>query len=151
MNNSTSFLKYFITEEIYLVPQKHKEAEAPATDALKVDETPEVEKAVFKDKRTYPLTTVAKDLNDSDIKLLKAILSAVNIDYNEMQLLQSEAEELKSNRILIFGNFYNDLPEYQLTTKETATFLKAENLSVISANVEKKKKLWTALQQMFNV
>ncbi|MGK7392766.1 MAG: DNA polymerase III subunit psi [Candidatus Cyclobacteriaceae bacterium M2_1C_046] len=153
------FLKYFITEEIYLVPdnrqskQESEKTEAPEANIAESDEAAITEEPAKKEAEVdYPLTVVSAPLNEDEEKLLGAILKAVDVKFSDIAVLNKENDQLQSKKVLVFGHaYYNQLPLYKAIVQDDKEFLKADELSTINKDVEKKRKLWGCLKGMFSV
>lgn len=152
------FLKYFITEDIYLLPdnrvtkQEEQKTSIPA-EAVKAGGTEKNEEPVKEvTDKSYPLTVISAQLNEEEEKLLSAILKAVNVNLSDIALLEKENDRIQSKKVLIFGNtYFEQLPLYKVSSHDEKRFLKSDDLAAVSSDVEKKRKLWTSLQEMFSV
>lgn len=154
------FLKYFITEDIYLVPDNRpasKEDEkittSPEANKIESDEAAITAEPAKKEAEIiYPLTVITVPLDEEEKKLLNAILKAVSVKISDISILNKETDQLQSNKVLVFGNIYYDrLPLYKAIVQDNKEFLKADELSAINSDVEKKRKLWGSLKEMFAV
>lgn len=104
-------------------------------------------------------------LPDDDLKLLVGILTACKIsladvalvNYNKNKKLDYDKllQDFTPEFILLFGigpaslNFPLHFPNFQLQQYNHQTYLSAPTLSVLAAQVDQKKQLWTCLQKYF--
>lgn len=136
------FLKYFITEDIYVIPGKEKET-------VQSEGTHSQEKHT---KRSYPLTVLSSKLEKNEWDLLEKILSSVNINIDEIQLPEGEQKDILGKKVLVFdSNTYPDLALYQPTTVDHIPVLKSDPLKALGQDVEKKKKLWVCMKPFFDL
>ena len=147
------FLKYFITEDIYLVPDNRETKNNLEASGDKMEKAFPAEEASKKEsKEAFPLAVVSKDLAPKEEELLKAILSAVKLNLKAIKLLKDIAEDPCSDKVIVFNSeLIPELTPYTITNMQGKLYLSADDLSTISNNVDKKKKLWVALQQMFSL
>lgn len=104
------------------------------------------------------------DLPTTEKELLLKILSAVKLSLNDIALINTSHNsseqhyelfsQFKTNKLVAFGTDKHPLiseenEQYQIIVKDGVTILKSHNLKEISADVEKKKSLWTELKKMF--
>lgn len=145
------YLKYFITEEIYILPPKEDNKPENPSPGLNKDAAPQPPE-VESDTRKYPATIISPELNEDEKKLLIAILGAVKLDPNDVQHINN-CNVNSADRVLVFGNFpeKQHLPKYQILMEDGKKLLIADELKIIKRDISKKQMLWTALQQMFSI
>lgn len=88
--------------------------------------------------------------------LLQKILTSVKIDMSAVQILVQPSVELKSlqifspKRVLVFGSATReDIPLYSSTAAQGFIVIRADDLNALDD--QKKKNLWLALRQMFEI
>lgn len=105
------------------------------------------------------------DLSDEVMDMLVKMITACGHSMNEIGLLASESLEgrsmeefkaLNAHVVLKFGRIkhpINAVPTqyYEIFTEKETEYLFADALSTIAEDKPLKKKLWTALQQLFNL
>lgn len=143
------YLKHFITEEIYILPQK---VDAAPSEQLSSDKDNIPITTAKSQSGNYPATIICNKLNDDDKKLLDGILSAVKLDPKKVQLINTY-ENISAEKVLIFGNFpeLKSISRYQPVKHEGKSILIADELGEIQQEVSKKQMLWKALQRMFSL
>lgn len=132
------YLKYFITEEIYVLP--------PKADAI------QGVSGIKTNPQNHPATIVSHELNEDDKKFLSSIMSSVKVDLKKVQHINAY-KDISADKVIIFGNFpdIQGLDRYQIIKKDSNKLLIADELNVIAKDVSKKKLLWTSLKQMFGL
>ncbi len=136
------FLKELLGDEVYLVSEQNR----------------------------YPLLVITRDeanpyLNTGDEAFLEKVLKAVDLQLHHVKLTNTAQlspedhfehwQAVPSRKVISFGvNFQELFPDislekYQLGRLENIYFLQADSLQEISQDQEKKKLLWSALQQLF--
>lgn len=148
------FLKYFITEDVYLIPDNRsiqKDLKSPESKVnLTAIETTDPEKKEVEKK--FPLTVISYNLESKEEKLLHAILNAVKLDVNNIELMENVSKDPNSDKVIIFNtSLIPEITPYMITNKKGRTYLIADDLITINNDVEKKRKLWSSLQQMFSL
>jgi len=96
------------------------------------------------------------DLSEDDQLLLKKILGSVKLDIAAVQIITSkefELDELKvysPQQVVTFGAVLKTpQPQYQLISLHDVSLIQADPLGKLDDS--KKKSLWIALKQMFNI
>jgi DNA polymerase III psi subunit len=146
------YLKYFITEEIYILPPKADVTPelnvSPETNHDPAPRSPDVKP----DSPEYPASIISHELNDDDKKLLNDILTAVKLDPKKVQHINAY-KDISADMVIIFGSFpeLQSLPRYQIVAEDTKEILLADELSIIARDVSKKKLLWASLKEMFRI
>ncbi len=154
MNAYESWLKYFITEELFLVNDK---TEDKHDDRMHTD-----------NKQKSLLVLLRADhtgnLSEENAVFLQKVLKAVNLsenDYLHVYLPDHQhdvpREILRSSprKVIIFDSTLRPpgLPEskYKVQDYEGIQWLTADKLDEISGDVKKKKALWSALKELFDL
>lgn len=146
------FLRHFITEEIYIVPDKRIEKPVAATMEQTQKEEALPEPLSPPHSEDFKVSVATSSLGPAEEKLLSAILSAIKIEDADVQRCEDFSSCL-SDKVILFGNL-KDKPSvdfYSITKVNSKAVLLSDGLSQINADVEKKKKLWSALKEMFSV
>ena len=168
-----SFLSEFINETLYLIKEENQTSqyeEAQAEPPVQVVEEPQ-EKVSLKPvptsgqnlKGCIILVNWENDTVPEEKELLLKILGSVKRSEQDVliaQVVDTSPEQIDAllaeqnhKHVLDFGT--SKFPElsssqpYQILEKGSKRYLKADALSEISTDVEKKKALWKALQDMF--
>lgn len=96
------------------------------------------------------------ELPEEDQLLLKKILGSVKLDLAAVQIITGQEfnlDDLKAYsplQIIAFGSVLKGHPEqYQLFSQEGISIIQADSLGKLDD--PKKKSLWLALKQMFNI
>jgi len=96
------------------------------------------------------------DLSEEDQMLLKKILGSVKLDLAAVQIItfrEFDLNELKvysPQQVITFGAVLKTpQPQYQLISLQEVSLIQADSLGKLDDS--KKKSLWTALKQMFNI
>lgn len=133
------FLKYFITEDIYIIPEKNH------TDRRKPEST--AEQGV-----SYKLTVISDVPTPEEEKLLQGILGAIKISKDSIQHIAGTQEATGEN-MLVFGDYpeFSSYKPYEPVRHNNSLIVVSHNLSDLLSDVEKKRKLWESLKQMFGV
>lgn len=146
------YLKYFITEEIYILPPK-ADVTAEETFSSETNKDPAPQPPDKKsDYRKYSITIISHKLNDDDKNLLNSIISAIKLDPKEVQHINTY-KDISAGKVIIFGDFpeIQGLARYQIVTEDGKETLVADELRVIAHEISKKQLLWSALKKMFSV
>jgi DNA polymerase III psi subunit len=125
---------------------------------------------VVNENKRYPLLTLIENpsadyLSPQEEEFLEKILKAVHIKIEEIKVINvaspkpenyfESLQELPAKRVINFGTSFEkiNLPlhfdKYMPVAQQGITFLMADSLDTISQDLEKKKQLWKALQQIF--
>ena len=144
------FLKYFITDEIYVIPGKSSASSTSEITVIKDVPANEVQKP--SPSTQYPVCIISAELNEEEKKLLAAILNAIKLDHTKVQYVKTY-RDISSQMVLVFGEMpeAQGLPLYKAVPHDDKTFLIADELSAINQDTQKKRSLWNALKQMFSV
>ena len=96
------------------------------------------------------------ELSEENQLLLKKILGSVKLDLAAVQIITSQEFNLvdlkaySPQQIIAFGSkLKGSSAQYQLLSEEGISIIQADSLS--SLDDPKKKSLWIALKQMFNI
>ncbi len=142
----------------------------PALEApIKKSEEPEVAKEPIQIRGEFAQQVLVlheeDELPQEALDLLSKILGAVNHSMADVALLSSaelegrtmeEFKEIGAHKIIRFGRIKHAInatpaPEYQVHSDEETEFLFVDALTQIKDDNTLKRKLWTALQVLFNV
>lgn len=174
-NNTILFQQLFAGEQLYVIPEKKvlneevsvekKQIVAPIAEqvvaAIKVEKVQEPLHFV----PNHRVVILVDDCSDADQALLGKILTAVKLNLNQVDLVrladlsQMNARTAFSQNLIshfiTFGvalqKIRLEIPLNPYQTKEIKNirFLFSDALSELQNDVEKKKALWRALQEMF--
>lgn len=172
--NSFAFL---FNEEIYVIPEKGSESVKEAVEVEPIKDKPKVEikaeplKKVEAEKKIpsipkIPVTNIATKeyaiLVNSPQELeagkefLGKILGAIKLDFNKVDTFTSEAASdpvLAKNEYKVIISFGLDAGKHQqvlnkVVKKGNNSILFSNTLSELQKDIEKKKALWAAMQQL---
>lgn len=148
-------LRYFITEEIYLMADS-QEAELepvepkpePVVTKPKVSEAPKI----------HDVVVWTHELTDKDRALLSKMLEAVKLDITKVHLISQEQEYTDHFKILLsFGhtNFLAEKVEKEIILNEPIqsdgkSILVSYPISSLHDDVKKKGALWNGLKKLFH-
>lgn len=126
------------------------------------------EALLFQERKRYPLLLVFSHpgegyLGEEDEAFLEKVLTAVDLKLTEVKMINTfkknylfeNWDEIPSEKIIFFGAEPEDffpglqLENYQLKSSGGVRLLKAEALSTIQADKDKKTSLWNALKRLF--
>ncbi len=174
-NNTILFQQLFAGEQLYVIPEKKvlneevsvekKQIVAPIAEqvvaTIKVEKVQEPLHFV----PNHRVVILVDDCSDADQALLGKILTAVKLNLNQVDLVrladlsQMNARTAFSQNLIshfiTFGvalqKIKLEIPLNPYQTKEIKNirFLFSDALSELQNDVEKKKALWKALQEMF--
>ena len=166
------FLKYLITEDLYLVPEKEGEEtveasskpyEQDSSESSSVVEEPQPaqEEVVVNylggfEKKVLILVEDAQadHLNETDKAYLLKILGAVKLGLEDIALVNlnrtKNVESLDAEITISFASNAMDT-KYTIQTKAGKKVLFADPLSAISKSTELRTALWNALKELFGV
>ena len=171
MERDFSFLPHFLKEDIYVVNEKPSPTIPESNEKNAVEEQPESEDqaplkilgANLKNCLIFVNTPGSDVIAPTEKDLLENILKSVKLQPEDVLIVnvkdasneQIEALVVEQNyRWLIdFGTdripLLNSINPYQPLSEGKQKCLKANTLTVIGQDVEKKKLLWASLQEMF--
>lgn len=174
-NNTILFQQLFAGEQLYVIPEKTMQNEEVSVEkkqivapiAEQVVATIKVEK-VQEPLHFVPnhrVVILVDDCSDADQALLGKILTAVKLNLNQVDLVRLADLSLMNARTAFSQNLIShfitfgvalqkiklEIPLNPYQTKEIKNirFLFSDALSELQNDVEKKKALWKALQEMF--
>jgi len=143
-------LKYFITEELFVIPGTEKEVEQAPAPERPPSNVPEPKKELDHHK----LAIATEKLNSDEELLLGKILMAVGQDLKSIPVFVYPIElDFTFDRLIVFGGQYQqytDIEKYFIKGDQQQ-FVIASKLSTISSSKEEKTKLWTTLKSWFGV
>ena len=153
MNNQV-YLRHFITEELYPVPEK----ESPTLTGIADDHSTEDElksgsKSPSKQKKHLPLLVQCEIGKESERALLGKVLGAIGHNLEETEVIAPKVENhFNPDKMLIFSD---QLPEglsyYQMHQMGDIPTLYSRSLVMLEENIEDKKALWTSLKNWFAI
>lgn len=174
-NNTILFQQLFAGEQLYVIPEKKVLNEEVSVEKKQIV-VPIVEQVVATIKvekvqehlhfvPNHRVVILVDDCSDADQALLGKILTAVKLNLNQVDLVrladlsQMNARTAFSQNLIshfiTFGvalqKIKLEIPLNPYQTKEIKNirFLFSDALSELQNDVEKKKALWKALQEMF--
>ncbi len=138
----TTFLKYFITEGIYVIDGVDKNQE------INIVEEPKLAYQEIKKPKTILSETcvVLNDLKHRENGMLQKLLLAIRIskpDYIDQLDIQSGHKNY-----LVFGDFPTE-EKYVIHEKQGIRLLAADDIQQLDTDEALKRKLWNQLQTMF--
>ncbi|MDN5199733.1 hypothetical protein QQ008_00125 [Fulvivirgaceae bacterium BMA10] len=159
-NSSTTNKKLSPTEEVI--------AETKVSDNNQNEATPKLNIKGENKKGILVLVNHQTEafLEKEDEVLLSKILQSVKLSFEDIALVNAHAlddqlgllKEISYKKIVSFGvedlNFaitQSSVKHYDLVPLNDGKLLLADSLKVISSDVEKKKKLWGGLKELFDV
>jgi len=137
----------------------------------KVISTPELPAATVSSKPINPVLIIVREhrvplLETQDEAFLEKVLQAVGLSLAQVTVINVHQvvdpdyyylfKEKTVRQFISFGvpmeelNLYLDLPPYEVKAIHGIRFLSTDSLAGIRTDVERKRGLWAALQQMFN-
>ena len=120
------FLAHFITEDIYLVPEKKPSASEG------------------------PVIIIEGEPKDSEQQFLHKIFAAVGLTAADLTI-QNRSQDINPTAKQIF--FFGCAPEskgfYQIHQADDQVLVYCHHLSELATDQERKRKLWGILQQLF--
>ena len=137
MHQDSSFLPQFITEELYIVPEKSTKTnvvEEGPPQYLPKDEAP----------RKGSLLVIIDHPEEEENETLKKLLMAIKTEQATFATEWSEGYE----KVLVFSDRFPD-PKYQVTKKEGSAMLVSDGLSSLEKDTSLKHQLWAELKKMF--
>lgn len=161
--SSQEFLKYFITEDIYQVPEKQPDESIQVarevSDPTVPDESIDLPEIVEPSNEVLLIVRDEQNeiLSDKDRVYLEKILHAVKLSWEMVDVLNLAKQQVPRltgyQRIMVFCTGaelpFSMTTNYAFTSWEGTQVLMVDPPEVISASVELRKKLWSALQQAF--
>ncbi|MDR6560876.1 MULTISPECIES: DNA polymerase III subunit psi [unclassified Arcicella] len=175
-NNTILFQQLFAGEQLYVIPEQSLQKEKITVENSPIA-TPIEEKTVMKATATvdevkvlhfvpnHRIVILVDEYSEADQALLAKILTAVKLNLNQIDLVhladlsQMNARTAFSQNLIshfiTFGvalqKIKLEIPLNPYQTKEIKNirFLFSHALSELQHDVEKKKALWKALQEMF--
>ena len=148
-------LRYFITEEIYLMADSQEAKLDPVeTKPEPVVTKPQVSEA----PKIHDVVVWTHELTDKDRALLSKMLEAVKLDITKVHLISQEQEYTDHFKILLsFGhtNFLAEKVEKEIILNEPIqsdgkSILVSYSISSLHDDVKKKGALWNGLKKLFH-
>jgi len=166
MGSDNTFLKYFITEDIYVLDEKEETTETVESvtiiepdqvdntedsglgtvELTDVEEPKEEYREPEKPKPTSETCVVLKNMEDRSDETLQKILAAIKIhtpDYvDQLDFLSGH------KNYLIFGDF-SEKEKYVIHESEGVRLLISDEVPMLKTEESLKRKLWDQLKGMF--
>ena len=156
------YLKYVITEDIYLVKASDGEETVQSTENKTAEQTLKVKGNEQAAVAILNIDQKNTFISAQDAQFLGNILKAIQLDLEKIALInmaQTEygpeqvIEQLPAKKILSFGlkddTFFQSTGIYETREFNQKIILNADDLPTIEKNKDKKKALWAALQSLF--
>lgn len=149
-------LRYFITEEIFLV-NDGQEVDDVQEKEIQLD--PEPAKPVASaPPKIHDVVVWTHELTDKDQALLVKMLEAVKLDFDKVHLIHQEQEYTDNFKILLsFGhtNFLAEKVEKEIILNDPIqsagkSILVSYPISSLHEDVKKKGALWNGLKKLFH-
>ena len=163
MKNKSEFLKNFLEQDIYLIPENHAAYQADTdTQGSKKLQEPEIKYSG--NISSGVMVILDEEATDNDLSLLSKILAAVKLDLENVALVRVDENidenleaitKFDSLKIISFGagtvkNQLLDIhSKYAPTTIGGHTVIISDKLSELDQNQELKKRLWNTLKEIF--
>lgn len=152
-------LKFFLTEELYLLPEDQKKAPVqPEVTAKPVaaSETSSLalEPVAHEIAVKHAIIVVSEPLNQEEKDLMNNILKAVNINPTQVHHIEGQpTSSLSYDKLIVFGAFEIEgvTSDYYHVTRTTQMSLRARPLSEVNGNREEKTRLWNSLKTWFGL
>jgi DNA polymerase III psi subunit len=173
-NNNILFQQLFAGEQIYFIPERQavtqqeimiNRVETFVEEVFQPTIEVEKPKELLHFVPSHRVVILVNSINEADKILLSKILTAVKLDLSKIELMDlSELKKmnvktaLSQNLISHFITFGVPLPNikleiplmaYQIKEIKSIRFLFSDELKNLHQDVERKKALWKALQEMF--
>ena len=159
---NTSFLKFLIDEEIYILNEEKSQPVDKETDR-EVPNTPQG--LNYKERSVFFLDyTGLSSIPGELLELLKKILKAVNLDIYNVELVfrgqyeQIDTDSFESCTVIGFLDpvpsnltpLFN-APAYQVRAEGNNRFLRCDKLEVIHKNTTLKRQLWGKMKVLYTL
>jgi len=156
MKIEATLFEYIFNEDIYVVPQA---ATKIAEQTLETNKPNWLKNGTSKE--VIVIVKKSEPLNTELSSFLEKIITAVKFPYEELTIctefpLNDLITDYKPKKIILFNlnPFELGLKDkiiqlYEPTIHQNVQFLRADSLSVLQQNVDKKKSLWLCLQRVF--
>lgn len=140
------YLKYFITEDIYLI----KDDRRISTPQKSRDDFENTEKELKKEIKVKQaqLGVIVEPCSKQETDLLKAILGSLNLSDNNIVLVANR-KEVDAEKLIIFEE--NPASAYQIIKEGSSQIIRSHLLVELLKDIDKKRKLWGSLKQMFGL
>lgn len=171
------YLPFFITEPVFLLKEDRLPTETktevaaepkPKVETVEKPAAVEVSSSSSKTENeaaaTEPVALLSKNpigvvvqhgINEEEKAFIMKVLSAVQLKPTDIDLIEQQVtiEQLAAyEKIIDFGNgLVQQTTKYKITQHQTIKLLVGDRAGEIAQNVELKKKLWTALQELFEL
>lgn len=158
---------------IRLIPELYKNSLIQLEEKQTSDNNLKVENLSYLGAYKKNILVLVEDeaavyLSDNYLEFLIQILNACKLNLQDVAIvnryqkvgvsMQQVFENLSPNLVLAFGlinqgdyALFKHMPNYQAQMEGDFTLISADTLSVIAQTPEKKKQLWLALKQYFNL
>jgi DNA polymerase III psi subunit len=171
-NNSAVFQYLFAEEHLFVIPENAVPEKVLEPQNVQVPK--EVPKPIIEEEKpqellhfvpSHRVVILVNNISEADKVLLSKILVAVKLDLSKVDLVElsllktmNVKTALSQNLISHFITFGIPMPNvkleiplmaYQIKEIKSIRFLFSDELKNLHQDVEKKKALWKALQEMF--
>jgi len=157
------YLRHLFTEDIFIVNEQPQKSQSDESADNKIDSHPRLKfkGSVDNNVLIYNFDKSNEFISQGDELFLQNILKAIKLNISETTIINAAKEEADLSTILsqlnqvktvlIFGanSIALDVEFYQASSKDNINYLKCDPLSSIEKDKEKKKALWSALQELF--
>ena len=172
-SSNSSWLKYLINEEVYILDEKDSQAnsEEGALQPTAVNKEEYIDELIQEKTETKELLVllpgnISEEIAENNYTLLWKVLGAVNLDENDVHIHEvpedqrdtaiPEFNSAKYNKSIIFdptlyrkAGYPAEL--YQVHQGVKGTVLRVDTLRVIAEDQDRKRALWAALKLMFEI
>jgi len=162
MDNDSSFLKYLIDEEIYLI---NESGQNEITDPKPAKESESFKNVVFENTTVIFLDYHRKQgLPELYQDFLSKILKSVELDPEKVEMIYSEdlknytEDSFEECKVIAFLSKAPDnlstlmeSEKYKIKTTQSNTFFLCDSLEAINEDTTLKRKLWDQLKMLFNI
>ncbi len=153
MEQDYSFLKILLNEDIYVINEEKESAIEEATLKYYGENKKHITVIVEEVNPDFMRSVSFQFLNKimEAVKLSQHEYALINLQENKACTLERIMKELAPNHIIIFGESdFSNLDNYEISEIEGSTMLQSDSLTDVQTDVEKKKALWKALQEVFS-
>lgn len=156
MKIEATLFEYIFNDDIFVIPQTENKISEKTLDIVKPNwlKNGSSKEVIVMVKKNEPLT---QDL----LSFLEKIIIAVKFPFEELTICSEHSltdlmKDYNPKKVILFNvnPFELGLKDktfqlYEPTLYQNTQFLRADSLTVIQENVDKKKSLWLCLQRVF--
>ena len=150
MNNPNldrSFLPFFLNEKIYLIDETTQ-----VPKKIRVQKVEEPKEIYEPTNSVLIISEYGENLPADQKEYLGKILGAVKLNLNSVDYSNNGDHMDSYRKVICFGGLFENSPTAYAKTKElTHELLVADPLQKISESIELRKKLWSGLQDLFEL